>query len=376
MASVIRLNERIVLLRELSEAITGTEATDVALKASYEEKLDKLQKEFTKVALDSAIKETEKSVAISVSDSKIKPEDTYFDQYSKAQLNANLLAQLPAFSGNAPGEVATFVTRCKQLQRSTEIKEETLVRIVKGKFGANAFRSLEQFEEGNGQIKTLEELYAFMRTNWSLHLSVFQLLEATYAIEKKPEDSWPKFNSILQSSLAKVKFAHSEFVRNSLNVDKPSTDHVFDLLQSHLLMNRLHGSNEDLYRVITCEQSSLKTPTILSQRAQTLETQGLYRSSSVMFNKSGQNHSGQGRTSANKKFKGKGKASDSQEDKPKQQKPKDSNSKDVRSKNLKSKGNSHGDRRDESKDNRSRFPLSLLSSTHWALSDDEQSKNY
>ena len=356
MSAVLLIQGKIDLLKELVSA-----CNDDAFKESYNDRIVALKELLITVAVNEAEKPSFDPALVN----KSQPDD-YFDQYSKAQLNANLLAQLPSFSGNNPGEVNTFVTRCKQLQRATEIQESTLVRIVKGKFGANAFRTLEQFEESNKPVETLEELYAFMRTNWSLHLSVFQLLESVYLIDKKPEDSWPKYNSILQSAFAKVKFAHVEFVRTSLQVDKPTTDHVFDLLQSHVLMNRLHQSNEDLYRVITCEQSSLKTPTLLSQRAQTLETQGLYKNSSVMFNQSGQNRNGQGNGKTKKK-KGKGKVPQLEEAKPKGKKS---------SQDHKSKGTpTQSGRRDESRDNRSRFPLSLLSSTHWALSDDEQSKN-
>ena len=237
---------------------------DMSLIKSYEVKIAALKEELITEAIRVA-----ETPTIDPLDSKYSQKGSYFDAYSKAQLNANLVSQLPNFSGTNPEEVSNFITRCKQLQRSTDMNEKVLISIIKGKFGPNAFRTLEQFE-AEIPITTLEALYAFIKSNWSLHLSVFQLLESTYALDKKSEEGWPTFNSRLQSSFSKVKFAHNEFVRNSLDVAKPTIDDVFYLLQSHVIMNRLHRSNEDLYRVITCEQSSLKTPTILSQRVQTL----------------------------------------------------------------------------------------------------------
>ena len=294
MSKVLALDLKISFCKELITSAQDADMPDMLLIKSYEVKIAALKEELITEAIRVA-----ETPTIDPLDSKYSQKGSYFDAYSKAQLNANLVSQLPHFSGTNPEEVSNFITRCKQLQRSTYMNEKVLISIIKGKFGPNAFSTLEQFE-AEIPITTLEALYAFIKSNWSLHLSVFQLLESTYALDKKSEESWPTFNSRLQSSFSKVKFAHNEFVRNSLDVAKPTIDDVFDLLQSHVIMNRLHRSNEDLYRVITCEQSSLKTHTILSQRVQTLETQGLYQSSSVLYNNSAQNQIGQGESESTK----------------------------------------------------------------------------
>jgi hypothetical protein len=84
--------------------------------------------------------------------------------YSRANLNAALIGKLPAFTGVDPDAIGSFITKVKQVKIATELR-----------LSPNPFRTLQQHEANNGPVTTLVEFYDFLKSNWSLHLTVFQL---------------------------------------------------------------------------------------------------------------------------------------------------------------------------------------------------------
>ena len=81
--------------------------------------------------------------------------------------------------------------------------------------------------------------------------------------------------------MTKVKNAHSEFAKKDA---KPITsDQVFELFQSSIVLSGINAYNQDLYRVLTQESASLKTPSVLASRAATLETQGCFKSQDAFY---------------------------------------------------------------------------------------------
>ena len=292
--------------------------------------------------------------------------------YSRANLNAALIGKLPAFTGVDPDAVGSFITKVKQVKIATELSDKDLLPTIKGRLSPNPFRTLEQHEANNGPVTTLVEFYDFLKSNWSLHLSVFQLVETCYSLKKQADESWSVFNSRVMTSLTKVKIAHQEFC-SKRDKKTPTADDVFSLLQTHMVLNNINTNCPDMFRALTVEQTSLQSPAILAQKAQTLQTQGLFQpSASVLYGSAPGNnrHFSRGKSQPwhhnnNKKKK------DPKDDKGKTSNGKPSG-KPKESGYAKHDGHGKGDR------SRKPRPMTLLSSSHWRVpesSDDEFSKN-
>ena len=195
-----------------------------------------------------------------------------FADYSRATLNAAMISKLPNFTGSDPEAVGSFITKLKQLKIATELSDKDLLPVIKGRFSPNAFRILEQHESRSGVVSTLEGLYEFLKSNWSLHLSVFQLLETCYSLKKEPDESWSVFNSRVMTNLNKVRMAHQEFCSRD-SKREPTAGDVYSLLQTHMVLNNINTTCPDMFRALTVEQPALQSPAKLAQRAQTLQTQ-------------------------------------------------------------------------------------------------------
>jgi hypothetical protein len=291
--------------------------------------------------------------------------------YSRANLNAALIAKLPSFTGVDPEAVGSFITMVKQVKIATELSDTDLLPTIKGRLSPNPFRTLEQHEVNNGPVTTLEEFYDFLKTNWSLHLSIFQLLETCYTLKKQTDESWSVFNSRVMTNLTKVKIAHPEFCSKG-GKKTPTADDVFSLLQTHMVLNNINANCPDMFRALTVEQTSLQSPAMLAQRAQTLQTQGLFQPlASVLY----------GSTPENNRYFSKGK------NPPWYRNKKKKNPQDIKgeasegglSGKPKESGSALCDGRDNGDTEKSQ-PMALLASTHWKVpnfesSDDEFANN-
>ena len=80
---------------------------------------------------------------------------------------------------------------------------------------------------------------------------------------------------MVMTDLTKVKIAHQEFCSKE-GKKTPTAHDVFSLLQTHMVLNNVNATCPDIFRALTVEQTSMQSPAILAQRAQTLQTQGLF----------------------------------------------------------------------------------------------------
>lgn len=210
--------------------------------------------------------------------------------YKKIQLTTAQVAGIPKFSGTSPDEVSSFITRLKQLKSSCHLDDDEVILHAQGKLSPPAYRSFEQFQAVEGSITTLGEFINFIKKTWGAQLSVFQLLETAFNVTRKTDENWLQYNTRVNINMNKVKIAHSEFVRTPGSTSGVvSADQVFQLFQSAIVLSSINKHSQELYRVLTQEAASLKTPNVLAARAATLETQGHFVGNDVMY--SG-NHNG------------------------------------------------------------------------------------
>ena len=349
MSRVIELNSEIKLLTSVL-----AECNVVELQAKYEKDIADKKAELIQAAVDAAMNPVTAGPTPSVVD------------YGSYHLNLSLINTLPIFKGVDPGEVANFSTKVKQISSSTGMSDQDIIRLVKGKLSTNCYRTMEQFETSTGKpIATLEEFYNFLSNNWGQQLSCLQLLEGAFSLRRKSDETWPVFNSRIQTSLSRVKVAHKEFLRSESK--ELSADQVFELFQSYMVMTNIAAGSQDLYRVLTQGIGSLKNPGLLSQRAAILKTQGHFTQAQVLFSDK-KKKSGRGYHGSRNNYKGKSSWSNSK-DKPVHSKDAANKSNDK----TKGKSSSQGDKPGSNFSWANKAPLSLMASSHWSYPD--ESKN-
>lgn len=261
--------ERQAKIMVLTDIIKGE--TDAGKKKSFVDKVTALKRELVDLAVGEATKTTENTVTTYPS----------IGDFKNAQLTAAQVAALPRFKGLTPDCVSKFLTCLRQLKKACSLSDAETISHARGKFGAEAYRTLEQYEDENGEFTTFESFTSFIKKHWGSQFSTYQLLETTFAMNRPSNETWTQFNNSINTAMSKVKIAHSELLKSKNKV--VNVDNVYELFQNSIILANINTFSNELYRQITAEANNLSNPNVLAARATTLETQGNFQANSIMF---------------------------------------------------------------------------------------------
>ena len=267
---VIEKNSQLSLLHELHD-----KETDETKKLDFRTRANAIKTELVDIAVAEAANPSKPAATTGFPS---------VEDYKKVQLIAAQVAALPRFSGTSPDDVTKFLTCLRQLKKSCILTDIETIAHGRGKFGPSSYRALEAYEAEKGEFTSFDDFTSFIKRQWGAQYSVYQLLENTCAMTRKQNETWTVFNNSLNTSIQKVKNAHSELLKSKNQT--VSVDHVFELFQNSIMLGNINSFSHDLYRTITAEANNLQNPNVLAARASTLETHGNFVSNSVLYGSS------------------------------------------------------------------------------------------
>lgn len=233
-------------------------------------------------ALKNEILAAEKAIVEIAMNEDVKPDirtaDTTHNAWQETTLMTSYIANLK-FSGKSDEDCENLVTKLKAFgQACPGTSFLTIWNAVQPVLPANIIRTLQ-----GKDIQTLSDLKKVISSTYGSHSNIHQKLETFFNKQKNYKTPFPQHQSDLQASIAGIASVHKEWLRRRACLSRagalenrpyePTYDDALELVNLLKLLTDIRTQEEQLFRTISIELSSILTPEQLATRAEQVRQQ-------------------------------------------------------------------------------------------------------
>ena len=192
--------------------------------------------------------------------------------WREASLMASYISNLK-FSGRSDDDCENLYTKVKAIGRACpSIPFKEIWNACQPCLPAGIIRTL-----AGKSIDSFDQLKEAISSTYGSHSNIFQKLEEYY---KTP---FPQHQSELEGSLVAIANIHKEWLRRRASLSRsadaeakvfvPTYDHCVELINFLKLLTEIRNQDESLFRAVSIELSSIKSPQQLATRAEQIRQQ-------------------------------------------------------------------------------------------------------